>query len=171
MQSRSRQVTPLKGKKRVSSNSTKPRQSVTPISKKRQTNKVSVIESLESRRKKIPGWLKSLKILENSSSFLAFCLICSSLGIYGWIVLTQQTWSQQYRNLENLQRQERDFTVTSETIKNELAEETKIKETDLIAPTPEQTIFLKSSNSRPLKSANQELETNNFQPIKLPLGY
>jgi hypothetical protein len=171
MYNSTRKVTPLKQKKRVTPNSNQRRKTVNSINNKKPKTDVSMITNLASKRKKIPGWLKSFKILENSSFLLATGLIIATMGIYSWTVLTQQTWSKQYRNLESLQRQERDFTVTTETIKNQLAEETELKQTELIPATPEQSIFLESSGNTTLTTETKELKQPNLKPVKLPLGY
>jgi hypothetical protein len=169
------QVVPLKRKKTVSQNSSKSRKSVHQINSKRKkiNPNPSKVVAIGSKIKKIPGWLKSLRILENGSTLLAFCLICTTLGVYGWTVLTQQTWSRQYRNLERLQRQERDFTATSESLKHQLTEEAQEGTSGLVSATPEKTLFLKetiSSNNNFKKEENFS-ENKKSLPIIRPLGY
>ncbi len=49
--------------------------------------------------------------------------VAASVGLYAINVRTPQNWSQQYKNLETLQRQERQLIEINETLKYQLARE------------------------------------------------
>lgn len=100
-----------------------------------------------------PFWLRSLFILQQSSSVVAFCLIGSTLIIYGLTVYTQQIWSREYRKLESLEREERNLIATHETLKNQLAKDALKEKTGLVAPHPTHTIFLSPATEPAFKTA------------------
>ncbi len=128
------------------------------------------ITKLNSKFSSLPNWLTSFRVLQRSSSFVALCLIGSTLFLYGWTVYTQQTWGKQYNNLEHLQKQERDLTFTNESMKNTLAEDTKIEDSDLIPATPEKVLFINPSNKSKSELNITQIPKN---PVKIqrPLGY
>ena len=132
--------------------------------------KNSKITKIKSPSSNLPSWLKSFRVLQASSSFLVLCLIGSTLFVYSWTVSTQQTWGKQYENLEKLQRQERDLTATNESIKNKLVEDTNPEKSDLVPITPEQVLFLKSTN-KDKSELKKTQATTNSAAIRRPLGY
>lgn len=117
-----------------------------------------------------PAWLRSLVRLQRTSNLVCFFLIASTLGVYAWTVYTQQMWSQEYRKLENLQRNERQMTAANEALKNQLAQEAERPGTGLVAPNPANTIFLppapqRQSRPKPVAAPNSETSPTT------PLGY
>jgi hypothetical protein len=53
-------------------------------------------------------------ILQRGSDVITLILGIVTLTIYSWTVYTQQQWTQEYRKLGTLQRNERDLTTTNE---------------------------------------------------------
>lgn len=122
--------------------------------------------------KAIPVWLLRLYTLHRYSSVVAFSLVTATLVVYGWTVYSQEIWSQGYRRLQNLQRQERQLTTTNATLTNKMAQEAERPTTGLVSPTPARTIFLSPA---PLNSDSTSPNTkpnSQIQPqTSSPLGY
>ncbi|GAC1472340.1 MAG: hypothetical protein NVS2B14_18100 [Chamaesiphon sp.] len=116
-----------------------------------------------------PVWLRELLVAQRGSDQLTFCLAAVMLTIYGWTVYTQQLWSKQYRQLDNLQRQERQLTATNEILKNQLAQEAENPQTGLVPPTPSNTLFLKRAPQRGTSKLTASALPE--RAPKTPLGY
>ncbi|MUL35103.1 hypothetical protein [Gloeocapsopsis dulcis] len=129
---------------------------------------------LPSARK--PLWLLRLSLLQRSSSVLIFCLLTVALGLYSGTVYAQRAWNQAYRQLESLQRQERQLTTASEVLKNKIAQQAEQPETGLSPADPTQAIFLKPAPQRPARPAETiasatSMAHKNSQSDTIPLGY
>ncbi|PLZ76123.1 hypothetical protein [Fischerella thermalis] len=105
---------------------------------------------------------------------MAFVLVATTLVIYGWTVYSQQLWSQSYRKLQTLQRDERQLTTTIEVLKNKMAQEAQKPAAGLVSPSPASAIFLppapEDSSSLPSTTTSE----SNFQPQQqdsAPIGY
>ncbi len=92
-----------------------------------------------------PSWLLRLHTIQRYSSVTTFSLVIVALMLYGWAVYSQQLWTQGYKTLQNLQRDERQLTAANEVIKNKMAQEAEQPSNGLILPTPTGTIFLRSA--------------------------
>ena len=66
---------------------------------------------------RLPVKLQVLLLLQRSSLGLAIISMAASVGLYISTVRIPQLWSQEYQNLETLQRQERQLTAINETLK------------------------------------------------------
>ncbi|WP_017655790.1 hypothetical protein [Fortiea contorta] len=89
-----------------------------------------------------PLWLLRFYTLQRYSSVAAFLLVATTLVVYGWSVYSQELWSQGYRRLQNLQRQERQLTTTNAALTNRMAEDAEKPTAGLDSPTSAKTIFL-----------------------------
>ena len=127
------------------------------------------VERLPSKRS-LPLWLRTLLFLQRSSSVASFCLISVTLALYAWTVYSQQRWSQEYRKLETLQRNERHLTATNEAIKNQLAQQAERPDAGLVAPNPANMLFLSPAPQRPFKAAPAGTSDPKSSPT-MPLGY
>jgi hypothetical protein len=112
--------------------------SVIPKSPKGNQERVPVMPNSESP----PLWLLRLHTIHRNSSIAAFLLVAATLVVYGWTVYSQELWSQAYRKLQNLQRQDRQLTTTNEVLQNKMAVEGEKPSTGLVAPTPARAIFI-----------------------------
>lgn len=90
----------------------------------------------------VPLWLLLLRYWQRNTSVVTFILVTTTLTVYGWTVYSQQRWSQEYRKLVTLQRDERQLTTTTELMKNNMALEAEKAAAGLAPPNPAQTIFL-----------------------------
>lgn len=118
----------------------------------------------------MPGWLRSLVFLQRSSDLISVLLVGATLSIYSWTVWTQQQWTQEYRQLETLQRQERDLTSANETLKEQLAQQAESPASGLVNPTTANTIFLPPAKERK-SNAIAKPNTSQQPAVTIPLGY
>ena len=120
---------------------------------------------------KIPEWLLRWQGIHFYSSIIAFVLVSSGLVVYGWTVYSQQLWSQSYRQLQNLQRQERELRTNNEALKNKIAQEASQPSAKLVSPTPATMIFMNPApvDSKPTPPTTTPPETQ--QQSLNPLGY
>jgi hypothetical protein len=94
-----------------------------------------------------PIWLLRVYTLHRYSSVTTFLLVATTLVVYGLTVYSQELWSQGYRRLQNLQRQERQLTTTNAALTHKMAEDAEKPTAGLDSPTPATTIFLPPSDS------------------------
>lgn len=128
------------------------------------------VEKLNTVQSQAPVWLSPLLFIQRSSDIVTFVLVASTLSLYAWTVYTQQQWSQDYRKLENLQRDERHLTTTNAVIKDQLAQQAEKPATGLVSPSPANTIFLTPAPQR--QARTNPNQTAHLEPAtKNPLGY
>ena len=122
-----------------------------------------------------PLWLLYLCGLQRRCSVVMLVLMASMLSVYGWTVYSQRMWSQAYRKLETLQRNERQLTTANEVLKNHIALQAEQPNTELMPPTSAALIFLQPPPQLPAVAANPVLPATKpgaqKQPIPMPLGY
>ncbi len=119
--------------------------------------------------RKIPVWLRSLLIMQQSSSVITFLLVVFSLGIYACTVYAQKQWSQEYRQLQKLQRNERQLTATNEMLKNQAAKDAQRSESGLVKPDVSLPIFLHPAPQR--QSLSRKPVNSSLDSSKLPIAY
>lgn len=108
----------------------------------------STVRSLPNPRS-IPKWLRMLVLAQRGSSIVTFTLVGLTLLVYGWTVYSQELWGRQYRQLEALQRQERQLTATNEALKQNLAQQAEQPDSQLAPPNPSSIIFMPPASPRP----------------------
>ena len=118
----------------------------------------------------LPLWLRGLFALQQGSTLITLLLVIAGLGVYGWTVYTQQRWSDAYRQLERLQKRERQFLTTNEVLKNQMAEQAEKPGTGLVPPDPNSTIFLSPAPLRPATAPEVTPMPDTPIPAR-PLGY
>lgn len=117
----------------------------------------------------LPSSLQVLSLIQKGSFSLALISMAASIGLYASTVQIPKLWSQEYQNLENLQRQERQLIAINETIKYQIAQEAG-KNDSLSVSTPESAVFVSPAKVRiktiPEQTINQqkriELKHNNL---------
>lgn len=130
------------------------------------------VENLKMRSPRLPGWLRALLFLQQSSATIAFFLIAATLGVYAWTVYAPKQWSQEYKKLETLHRHERHLTATNETLKNQLAQQAERPETGLANPQPQNAIFLApTAKSRLITPKNLTAAQEKPLVTTTPLAY
>jgi hypothetical protein len=122
--------------------------------------------------RKLPAQLQILLLLQKGSFGLAFTLIVASITVYISTVGIPQLWSEEYRNLETLQRQERQLTAINETIKHRLAQQAQQKNQDLVPLSTANMIFIKPASTRPLPNKGFTAKENSELAAKdISFGY
>lgn len=148
--------------------SAKPQTSTSvPESSKQKASSVPVMPSAES----VPSWLLRLFTLHRHSSIMAFLLVATTLVVYGWTVYSQQLWSQAYRKLQNLQRDERELMTANEVLKNQMAKEAERPPAKLVSPTPAGMLFLNPAPAEPNSVLNRTPNSDIQQQTPNPVGY
>lgn len=117
-----------------------------------------------------PLWLRLLLRTQQATSVLTLLLIISALVSYGWTVLIQQHWGDQYAELESLKKRERQYTSTNELLKNDIAKQAENPTTGLLLPDPSNAIFLAPAPQRPPVEPKSEAKPAAPTPGQ-PLGY
>jgi hypothetical protein len=97
----------------------------------------------------LPLWLRVLMTTQKLSIAATVVLTISVFAIYGWTVYAQEQWNQQFKKLEQLQRQERQLTNAAGSFDNEMLQSIQKKPGDLVRESPEKSIFLQAAPLRP----------------------
>ena len=116
-----------------------------------------------------PIWLRSLLGMNTAGAIATFVLVSAVLGLYGQVVHTKQHWGREYRQLENLQKEERQVTIFNEALKNDIAQTAKQEDTGLVTPDASQMIVIEKAPVRKLQETALP-QPENFQR-KQALGY
>lgn len=113
--------------------------------------------------------LRILMALQRVSIPVTGGLMAAVLGIYGWSVYTQQSWSQAYGHLTQLQQTERELTAANEARKFEVTEQAEAAKTQYVPQGPTNTLFLKPAGASPQPAAPKP----EVAPPQLasPIGY
>lgn len=120
----------------------------------------------------VPMWLMRFYTLHRYSSVATFLLVATTLVVYGWTVYSQELWSQNYRRLQNLQRQERQLTTTNATLTNKMADDAEKSTAGLDLPNPARTIFLPPADQSPDAIVPRTIPNAQTQEQSAPsLGY
>lgn len=109
--------------------------------------KQDVVEALPSSE--APRWLGILTASQRGSTLITLLLGAGVLAIYGWSVYSQRTWSQAYRQLSDLQREERELVAASETRKQQIAQQAESPKAGLVRQVPANIIFLPPETLQP----------------------
>ncbi len=142
----------------------------TQILSKSQTKSRNNSRKLPSRFPKprqFPVYLKILLFLQKGSLGVAGFSIVTGIVLYLSTVSLPQQWSREYRNLETLQRQERQLTTIGESLKYKLSQQAQ---QDKMSPiTSNNTVFLKPNSVAVNPQTNQENQDESLK--KVSLGY
>lgn len=118
-----------------------------------------------------PASLKLLMVLQRSSTPVTLGLGVLLLGVYGWSVYTQRSWSQAYSHLNQLQRDERQLMAANEVRKYQVTEQAETMNRRQFVPQgPANTIFLKPESPRPTQPKVSVPLNSSPDPLS-PVGY
>jgi hypothetical protein len=112
-----------------------------PEARGKASSKIPVMSAAET----MPVWILRLHGLQRHTSAVSFLLVIATLIAYGWTVYSQQLWGKSYRRLQDLQRHERQLTITNGVLKSKMATDAEKPNAGLASPSPERTIFLNST--------------------------
>ena len=117
--------------------------------------------------RQFPVYLKILLVLQRSSLAMAGFSIVTGIILYLSTVAIPQQWSEEYRNLETLQRQERQLTTIGESLKYKISRQARQFQMSPI--TSKNTVFLKPNTVAVNSQTNQDLQAKSLK--KINLGY
>ncbi len=128
---------------------------------------------------KLPVKLQVLLLLQRGSLGLALISMAASVGLYISTVKIPQLWSQEYKNLETLQRQERQLTAINETLKYQLAKQAGQQHQQAALVVSENAIFITPAKvkiapkAKQLNSDNESLSSRDRELLleHSSLGY
>lgn len=115
-----------------------------PEARGKATSTIPVMSAAET----MPIWILRLHGLQRHTSVISFLLVIATLIAYGWTVYSQQLWGKSYRRLQDLQRHERQLTITNGVLKSKMAADAEKPNAGLVSPSPAGTIFFKESGNR-----------------------
>jgi hypothetical protein len=121
----------------------------------------------------LPHNLQVLSLLQKGSFGIALASLSVSIGLYISTVQIPKLWSQEYQNLENLQRQERQLIAINETIKYQTAKAAS-QDPHLSISTPESAVFIKPAKISNQQESQTAIAQQQTQTVKLKynsLGY
>lgn len=122
-------------------------------------------------RQSAPVWLRSLLTAQKAAMILFASVFGLCSIVYGYTMHTQTTWRTQQDQLRRWQNQERQQGVMNEKLKQELAKKAESKDSGLVAPTPQMSVFVRGAAPRPPKPLPQTIQAPKSTPLKIPSGY
>ena len=120
------------------------------------------------RRNAVPVWLKSLLTLQRGVKILSGGVLGLSLIVYAYTIHTQNSFTQQYSELKELKKHERQRDAMTAILSHQAAEQPR---SDLIEPNTKQPIFMTSAPQRPSKTIPTTPNPKTAPMSKTPLGY
>ena len=122
----------------------------------------------------VPERLRSLQKFQKISSGVTVLIMAVTLTVYGWTTGEQAKWSQEYKKLENLRRQEQQLSVANELLKHQIAQQAVGKDAGLEQPRLNNLMFIQPApiqrTSKSVESASKSREKEQYFSPK-PLGY
>lgn len=121
---------------------------------------------------KLPLFVRLLLLVQHASSLVAVSAIAIVLGVYATSVYAQRAWNREYRQLRELQHQERNLVAASESLRYHLAEQADKSQTHLVPTDPGTTIYLPAVAPLPPQTEPPETPVPSLRPqIQSPLAY
>ena len=116
--------------------------------------------------KALPTNLQVLMLLQRTSFGIALVSLATSMGLYVSTVQIPQQWSQEYENLEKLQRQERELTTINESLRYHIARQAARENSELSILAPQDAVFIapaKSITETTVEPSTKEAEIVKFK--------
>jgi hypothetical protein len=117
----------------------------------------------------LPVKLQAMILVHRGASAITCCLVTAALAAYGWTVCIPKIWSHEYRELESLQRHERQLTETNEALKNQLARQAE--RSGLVQSNPGSSIFLKPTVAPATRSSLLDTAKITLPSVSTPVAY
>lgn len=122
--------------------------------------------------KPVPAWLRAMAMAQGIVLPLTFAMVGIVGIIYGWSVYTQQRWSQNYEQLEQLRQQEQQLLAADEAFKNELAQQAMSGNNALVVSDLNSTLFMEAPPPvMPRPETPNEAIAPATEPPNRPLAY
>ena len=122
-----------------------------------------------SARNTLPSKLKTLSLIQRGSFGLAIASMSATISLYIYTVQIPKLWSQEYQQLENLQRQERQLIAINETIKYQIAREAS-KNGQLSISESQSALFISPQKIEP-KTTDKQIKQQQAVENQSGLGY
>ncbi len=119
----------------------------------------------------LPLWLRLLVSTQKLSIAMTVILTVSVFAIYGWTVYAQDKWNQQYKKLEQLNRQERQLTTAAGAFENNAVRAVQKSPGQLVRESPEQSIFIQAAPLRPKREVPETVSETVKSPANERFGY
>jgi hypothetical protein len=117
----------------------------------------------------LPLWLHSLMRVQKFSLLVTLGLSAAALTVYGWTFYSQHRWGQQYEQLEELRRNERQMSAYMSVMKDDIASQAERSSGGLVPKSSATLIFVPPSANR-----NSSLPAKATKPAMVPtspVGY
>lgn len=103
------------------------------------------------------------------TQFLAIASVTMAVGLYASTVHSQKIWGKEYAKLVQLQDDESRFIATSESLKEQVVEQTKTPEVGLVPASPNQNLYIHAPKTVALRPQTPP----KLKPIEnnAPIGY
>ncbi len=122
---------------------------LSPSPQRRPPDRRRAVTSLPLPPQASPRWLVALLLLHRYSLLATLGLATCTFSVYGWSVYSQQTWANQYRQLEQLRRDERQLTSVNAALYGQLTQRAQEQPAGLVLQKPSKTLFLPPEPQRP----------------------
>ncbi len=110
--------------------------------------------------------LQQLQLIQNISVVSALLLTGCVFVLYGWTVVSQKRWNQQYSKLEYLKQMEGKLINAAEALDHDRLQRAWAEGNNLVRETPDRVIFIEAMPPRqPLPSAPPAPEPDSSLPI------
>jgi hypothetical protein len=131
--------------------------------------RLTQVQAIPVARK--PRWLNKLLRTQRASTVVTTGLVTLSFVLYGWTVYIQHLWRGEFDRMQALERQERQLTAASETLRQHLANQAERPDSGLVLPTPESAIFLPAPSPAPAQPAALAPVAPAPLPAEVPMAY
>ena len=113
-----------------------------------------------------PVWLRGLRAMQTASTALVAVAAVATVGFYASTVKTQDTFRQQYRHLEQLQRDSSAYQLIEESMANAMRDSAVMS--DMVPHSHDRIVELEPAPARP----QQALSDSQLPPgAAFPAGY
>jgi hypothetical protein len=89
------------------------------------------------------------------------------LGTYKWMADIQHQWGENYHQLRQLERKERQLMGANENLRNHFADDSNPAHSDLVPIDPTKALFITASPARP----RTWVESQTVKILSLPASY
>lgn len=112
----------------------------------------------------LPFWLKVLISVKQGIALTLLLSVVAMLAAYTWVADTQRLWGQNYQQLRQQERKERQLLEANEVLRRHFVDISQQNNADLVPIHPAKAIFLKAAESRPPDRVDEPEVKPNFSP-------
>ncbi|WP_299402988.1 hypothetical protein [Acaryochloris sp. IP29b_bin.148] len=127
-----------------------------PSPKHRGARPAPLLDRLDTRSPQFPNWLILLMVFRKLSAPILIMSVLGILPLYAWRVNTQQSWGNQYTQLEKLQRDQRHWITRNEERKYQISENLESNPAGFVPKSSQTTVFFEPAPARPAQPASPQ---------------